>query len=119
MELTRRFLQILTFLTTFVLAMILFPEAQARAQAEIDNIIGNGRLPNFEDRDSLPYIEALLREVLRWHGPAPLGKFTCQLWVLDLGVSHIGVPHACVDEDVYNGFYIPKGAHSLSPRGLF
>ncbi|KAF9021947.1 cytochrome P450 [Hymenopellis radicata] len=72
--------------------MIQFPHIQAKAQAEIDAVIGNDRLPTFEDRDSLVYVEALVREVLRWHGPFPLG-----------------VPHSSTEDDVYNGYFIPKG----------
>ncbi|KAF8904513.1 cytochrome P450 [Mucidula mucida] len=79
-------------LSSFVLAMILFPDIQARAQAELDAVVGTDRLPTFDDRKSLPYIEALMREVLRWHPPPPLG-----------------VPHATSADDVYNGYYIPKG----------
>ncbi len=71
-----RLLQVLSVLLSFTLAMIQFPHIQAKAQAEIDAVIGNDRLPTFEDRDSLVYLEALVREVLRWHGPFPLGKST-------------------------------------------
>lgn len=35
--------------------MTLHPEVQRKAQAEIDAVIGNDRLPNFEDREDLPY----------------------------------------------------------------
>lgn len=41
------------------------PEIQKKAQKEIDNVIGSRRLPNWDDRESLPYIEALYREVMR------------------------------------------------------
>lgn len=61
-------------LLIFILAMLLNPDVQARAQAEIDSIVGLARLPVFEDRPSLPYIEAVLRETLRWHPAVPLGK---------------------------------------------
>jgi hypothetical protein len=54
--------------------MLLCPDVQARAQAEIDSVVGIARLPVFEDRPSLPYIEAVLRETLRWHPAVPLGK---------------------------------------------
>ena len=54
--------------------MLLNPDVQVRAQAEIDLIVGTERLPVFEDRPSLPYIEAVLRETLRWHPVTPLGK---------------------------------------------
>ncbi|THH26899.1 hypothetical protein EUX98_g7292 [Antrodiella citrinella] len=56
----------------FFLAMTLFPEAQREAQAEIDAVIGQGRLPTLEDRDKLPYVEALIKEVLRFNPVAPL-----------------------------------------------
>lgn len=53
-------------LSIFFLAMILNPEHQARAQKEIDAVIGPDRLPEFEDRASLPYLECLLQETLRY-----------------------------------------------------
>ncbi|KAJ7610679.1 cytochrome P450 [Mycena rosella] len=46
-----------------------------KAQSEIDNVIGTHRLPEFEDRPSLPYIEALYREVMRWKPVLPWGYF--------------------------------------------
>ena len=57
--------QTVTVLTTFFLAMVLHPEAFKRAQEELDTIIGRSRLPDFDDRESLPYLECLLREVYR------------------------------------------------------
>ncbi|KAI9571684.1 cytochrome P450 [Boletus coccyginus] len=85
-------------LMIFILAMVLYPDVQAQAQAEIDSVIGEGlqRLPHWEDRASLPYVEAVLKETLRWHPTAPLG-----------------IPHATVDDDIYEGYYIPKGATVL------
>lgn len=77
----------------FILTMLQNPEVQARAQAEIDSVVGSVRLPNFEDRASLPYVEAVLREVLRWHPAVPLS-----------------IPHAATNDDVYNGYFIPQGA---------
>lgn len=50
----------------FFLAMVLFPEHQARAQKEIDAAIGPGRLPELHDHASLPYIECILQETLRF-----------------------------------------------------
>jgi len=80
-------------LMVFLLAMVLYPDVQKRAQAEIDSVIGLDQLPAFEDRPSLPYVDAILREILRWHPIVPLG-----------------VPHATSTEDVYDGYFIPKGA---------
>ena len=56
--------------------MTLYPEVQRKAQAEIDRVIGNARLPVYSDEDSLPYIQAMLKEVLRWHPVTPLSKFS-------------------------------------------
>jgi len=53
--------------------MVLYPDAQKRAQEEIDSIFGHGHFPHFGDADALPYLKAVLYEVLRWACPAPLG----------------------------------------------
>jgi cytochrome P450 len=57
--------------------MSLYPEVQEAAQNEIDRVIGNDRLPDLSDRAQLPYVNALCKEVLRWHVAAPTGKFSC------------------------------------------
>jgi cytochrome P450 len=57
----------------FFLAMILFPEVQKKAQAEIDAVVGSERLPTFADQPNLPYVNALATELLRWHSVVPLG----------------------------------------------
>ncbi|KAJ6535167.1 cytochrome P450 [Mycena capillaripes] len=77
----------------FLLAMVLNPECQIRAQEEIDSVVGTSRLPTFEDRAELPYIECILQETLRWKPVAPLG-----------------VPHRSTQDDIYRGMYIPKGS---------
>ena len=53
--------------------MVLFPEVQRKAQAEIDSVVGMDRLPDFKDQPLLPYVTALLEEALRWHPVVPLG----------------------------------------------
>jgi len=53
--------------------MTLYPEVQRKAQAEIDRVVGNSRLPDYSDQDKLPYVDAVLKEVLRWHPVTPLG----------------------------------------------
>ncbi|KAK0185198.1 cytochrome P450 [Armillaria mellea] len=76
-----------------ILAFILYPDIQAKAQAEVDAVIGHGtRLPNFDDRPQLPYIDAIVLEVLRWNPVVPLG-----------------VAHRSMKEDVYRGYHIPAG----------
>ncbi|KAG1876670.1 cytochrome P450 [Suillus subalutaceus] len=79
-------------LHTFVLAMVLYPDIQARARAEIDQVVRHDKMPCLDDRASLPYLDAILREVLRWYPLAPLG-----------------FPHATSNDDVYDGYFIPKG----------
>ena len=51
-------------MTTFVLAMVLHPEVVKRGQ-ELDRVVGKNTLPTLRDRDSLPYIEAILKECTR------------------------------------------------------
>lgn len=63
-------------LSWFFLAMALHPEVQAKAQTEIDKVIGNERLPRAEDRNTLPYISAVMQEVLRWHPVVPLSMLS-------------------------------------------
>lgn len=112
----------MTSLTVAVLSLLLHPHVQARAQAEIDAVVGRDRLPDFGDRASpgdhaqdhcpshsidqesepnnygkndslkLVYVEAIYREILRWIVVLPLG-----------------IPHAVTKDDIYNGMIIKKG----------
>lgn len=59
----------------FILAMVLHPDIQARAQAEIDAVVGSGRLPDMGDRDSLPLVRRIIKESLRWRTAVPVGKY--------------------------------------------
>ncbi|KAI0267813.1 cytochrome P450 [Gloeopeniophorella convolvens] len=79
-------------LHTFVLAMVLHPAAQQRAHAELDAVLGRGRLPTHADAPALPYTTALLHEVLRWRPAVPLG-----------------LPHRLTQDDVYAGYHLPTG----------
>jgi cytochrome P450 len=63
----------------FVLAMVIYPDVQCRAQRELDMVVGQDRLPTFQDFDGLPYIRAIVKEILRWRGVTPLGTRPC-LW---------------------------------------
>ncbi|KAF8898846.1 cytochrome P450 [Infundibulicybe gibba] len=77
---------------TWLLAMAHYPAVLAQAQAELDRVVGNDRLPNFQDRASMPYMEAVLLESLRWNPVTPLA-----------------LPHRAIHADMYEGYYIPKG----------
>jgi hypothetical protein len=52
-------------MTSFLLAMTMYPEIQEKCQAEFDSVVGNDRLPTFSDRDSLPYLATMLKEAIR------------------------------------------------------
>ncbi|KAJ6185902.1 hypothetical protein N7519_007203 [Penicillium mononematosum] len=78
---------------TFFLAMALNPHVQHNAQDEIDRVIGPGRLPTIAARDRMPYVNAVVKEVFRWHPALPMG-----------------IPHMSTADDMYDGYYIPKGS---------
>jgi len=84
-------------LHTFVLAMVLHPQEFKKVQEEMDRVVGRHRLPTVDDRPFLPYLECLLKEVLRWSPMLPLG-----------------FPHRLMEDDVYRGFFIPKGTTVLA-----
>jgi len=65
--------QTVSAVQSFFLAMALYPEVQKKAQLEINAVIGNDRLPNFRDRDALPYTNAIVKEAMRWQPVTPLG----------------------------------------------
>ena len=72
--------------------MVSYPDVQKKAQEEIDRVIKGNRLPEYSDQKHLPYVQAIVREVIRWKPIVPLG-----------------LPHASNDDDIYKGFFIPKG----------
>ncbi|KAB8259441.1 cytochrome P450 [Aspergillus pseudonomiae] len=80
-------------LEVFVMASVLHPQVVSHAQQELDDVVGKNRLPLFSDIPNLPYINAFVKEVLRWRPIAPLG-----------------LPHAVTQDDEYMGYLIPKGA---------
>jgi cytochrome P450 len=66
-------LQTVSTLQTFFLTMALHPDVQLSAQKQLDEVVGNDRLPEFSDLDSLPYIHAIVKELMRWKPVTPLG----------------------------------------------
>ncbi|KAI0371905.1 cytochrome P450 [Pilatotrama ljubarskyi] len=82
----------LTTLCQFILAMIQYPNVMRKAQEEIDALTKRNRLPTHDDRPFLPYVEAVMKECLRWAAPVPLS-----------------LPHSVMEDDVYQGMLIPKG----------
>jgi cytochrome P450 len=84
-------------LCTAFLALVTHPETLHAAHSELDIVVGTDRSPTFEDEAALPYIRALVKEVLRWRPVAVLG----------------GTPHASTEDDRYEGYYIPSGTTVL------
>ncbi|KAH9059342.1 cytochrome P450 [Lactarius vividus] len=82
--------------TTFFLAMTVYPETQRKAQEELDAVVGTHRLPTIDDRERLPYLNALLKEVLRWGPATPLAG-----------------PHRVTRDDEQDGYLIPEGTTIL------
>lgn len=58
---------------SFILAMWHSPETQTRLQSEIETVC-QGRCPEFSDKERMPYLRAVVNEVLRWRPPVPTGS---------------------------------------------
>lgn len=59
---------------SFMLAMLHYPQWQTRLQEEIDHVCDDGRCPRWEDREKLPLLRAVVKEVIRWRPPVPTGQ---------------------------------------------
>ncbi|KZS97164.1 cytochrome P450 [Sistotremastrum niveocremeum HHB9708] len=77
---------------SFFLAMTLARRVQKKAQEHIDALTQGERLPNMEDVESLPYIQAIVRETLRWRPAVPSG-----------------LTHSLTQDDEYDGMFMPAG----------
>ncbi|KAK7053213.1 hypothetical protein VNI00_003832 [Paramarasmius palmivorus] len=83
---------VLGILENFVVGMLLYPSVQTKAQYILDSALGD-RLPELSDYGTIPYIDALLDEVVRWMPVVPMG-----------------LPHALIEDDIYGGYTLPKKA---------
>ncbi|KAH8831389.1 cytochrome P450 [Flagelloscypha sp. PMI_526] len=83
-------------ITSFILCMMNFPDIQVIARTQVDSVVGRDRLPTFEDRAKLPYVEAIIYEVLRFVAPIPLA-----------------LPHYSTEDDIWQHgekeYFVPKG----------
>ncbi|CZR59874.1 related to O-methylsterigmatocystin oxidoreductase [Phialocephala subalpina] len=77
---------------SFLEAMMMFPDVQEEAKAQIDRVVGD-RIPIWEDLESIPYVRYLMKEVWRFRPPVPLGH-----------------PHTTLKDLEYNGMRIPRGS---------
>ncbi|GJJ11906.1 hypothetical protein Clacol_006144 [Clathrus columnatus] len=82
----------------FIPTIALHPDIQVKAQKQLDDVVGRERMPNLNDYEKLPYVQALVKEILRWRDVAPFG-----------------VPHSVSDvkNDVYEGHIVPKGSDCI------
>ncbi|KAK7016892.1 putative cytochrome P450 [Favolaschia claudopus] len=80
------------YLKSLILALIAHPDAQQKAQEEIDRVVGDHRMPALEDLEEMPYIRAVILETHRFRPVPPLL-----------------VPHRALNDEEYKGFLIPKG----------
>ncbi|KAL0058160.1 hypothetical protein AAF712_015167 [Marasmius tenuissimus] len=80
-------------ITSFLLFMLRNPNVVQKAQEEIDRVVGRDRLPTFDDEQNLPYVVAIVKEVMRCRPAIP-----------------VGIPHRSTEDIIYNGYLIPKGS---------
>jgi cytochrome P450 len=79
-----------------ICALVIFPDVVTRAQDEIDRVVGSDRLPNFDDRINLPYIDGIIKEAWRWNPVGPMG-----------------LAHKSEEDIVHGEYFIPKGSYLL------
>ncbi|KAH9840008.1 cytochrome P450 [Rhodofomes roseus] len=96
---TKITVQFLITLNTFLVQMVAHQDVYAKAQRSIDEVVGKERLPDLSDRDSLPYVDAILKEVYRLVINPPLP---------------MSIPRRLMDDDEYRGYHIPKGTSVIA-----
>ncbi|PVF92945.1 cytochrome P450 [Serendipita vermifera] len=90
-----------TAIIAFIHALFLFPEVSKRVFEEIQAVTSGQRLPQITDRSQLPYTEAVWKEAIRWRPFTP-----------------IGIPHVNEQDEIINGYFIPKGTMIHQNNGL-
>jgi hypothetical protein len=92
----------------FCLAMCHYPQYLPMLQEELDRVCP-GRLPTNADKPNLPFLRAVIKETIRWRPPVPTG------WYMHHDIPNgpnfqPGIPHYLIEDDEYQGYYIPKGS---------
>ncbi|XP_068082183.1 probable cytochrome P450 304a1 [Anabrus simplex] len=80
-----------TTITQVIIYMMHYPEVCRKVQMELDSVVGRNKLPTLDDRPSLPYTEATLREAMRRTTLTP-----------------ISVPHRAIKDTYLKGYFVPK-----------
>ncbi|KAF5380073.1 hypothetical protein D9615_006264 [Tricholomella constricta] len=83
-------------LLSFLMLMAVHPTVQLKVQDELASVVGNDHIPHPSDLNKLTYLNAVMKEVLRFAPVANLVK--------------PALPHKVTEEDEYKGYRIPKGA---------
>ncbi|KAK7019954.1 putative cytochrome P450 [Favolaschia claudopus] len=81
-----------SYLQSLILALVAYPDAQRKAQEEIDRVVGSHRMPTLDDLEEMPYIRAMILETHRFRPVAPML-----------------LPHGALNDEEYKGFIIPQG----------
>lgn len=82
---------VIASITTLFYVLAAYPRVRKLVQTEIDRVVGRDRLPTLDDRPSMPYSEAVYRELV--------------CWALSDGLE---VPHCTSENDIYKGYFILK-----------
>ena len=72
--------------------MAQYPLVQKKLQKEIDEIVGDSRLPSLADRPAMPYVDAVMHELLRLSS-----------------VFRLGMHHKAMKDLDFHGYRISKG----------
>ncbi|XP_069069018.1 cytochrome P450 2J2-like isoform X2 [Pleurodeles waltl] len=68
------------------------PEIQGKVQQELDAVFGDSQIIHYEDRQKVPYTNAVIHEIQRY-----------------CNIAGLGVPRKCIKETTFQGFHIEKG----------
>ncbi|KAJ7578559.1 cytochrome P450 [Mycena floridula] len=79
------------FLQSLILLLTAFPDAQQKAQEEMERVVGSHRIPQLSDFDELPYIQAIIKETHRFRPAAP-----------------VAIPHALTTDEEFRGHVLPQ-----------
>lgn len=79
-------------LNSLILGLVAFPETAMKAHEELDRVVGDS-IPQFADSPKLPYIRAMIKEVLRWRS-----------------VSNDHIRHLTSADVTYKEYFIPAGS---------
>lgn len=100
----------------FIITIALRPDKQKKAQEKFNKAIGHGRLPVLSDKDSLPYVVALVK-VMCWHPIVTLSTYSLSLTALHLPIGSCpGIARRTDSDDVYEGHFILKKNTAVSPH---